>query len=265
MNAIALDNNGDVVDPFDGCADIRQGIDRAVGSARDRFKEDALRIMRAIRFRAVFDFEIDMETYKAIMELYPLLDYVSKERINTEWVKIANTSHFFGTMIDFKEVFQHILGISDWNYCPYLEGEDLITKLSGFFNDIKDAQKVLYDLKFDGDTRRKVIELVGDKDKELTADRINIRRWLSVRDVEQVQRLAILKQMDITSIISDVAHSDCYTIKDLALNGYDVGALGYKDKEIGIILNKLLDAVILDKVTNTKEELINYIEKELSL
>ncbi len=93
MNAIALSQDGTLVDPFGGEADIRRGIIRAVGDARVRFEEDALRILRALRFAAVLGFTIEEETASALEEKAPLLARISRERIGEETVRLLSGEH----------------------------------------------------------------------------------------------------------------------------------------------------------------------------
>ncbi|HWQ78455.1 MAG TPA: hypothetical protein VN381_06550 [Anaerovoracaceae bacterium] len=87
MNAIAVSPARGVVDPFDGSEDIRRKLIRGIGDPRLRFEEDALRILRAVRFAAQLDFEIDAETLRAMKERAELLEHISTERIREEFTK----------------------------------------------------------------------------------------------------------------------------------------------------------------------------------
>ena len=88
INAMAYNDKDGLVDEFDGIGDLQRGVIRCVGRARERFGEDALRIMRAVRFSAQLGFSIDKETLDAISELAPTLDKISKERIQIELNKL---------------------------------------------------------------------------------------------------------------------------------------------------------------------------------
>lgn len=89
VNAIAYDpDTGEVLDPFGGVADLSRGTLRAVGDPKERFEEDALRILRAIRFHVELGFIIEPETEKAIQEVSDKLSKVSHERIRDEFVRI---------------------------------------------------------------------------------------------------------------------------------------------------------------------------------
>ena len=93
INAMAYNDETGIVDLFDGLKDLDRGIIRAVGDPYDRFNEDALRILRALRFAAQLDYEIDEETLKAVRELAPNLKKISAERIRIELQKLLVSSH----------------------------------------------------------------------------------------------------------------------------------------------------------------------------
>ncbi|MFA6354114.1 MAG: HD domain-containing protein [Candidatus Paceibacterota bacterium] len=92
VNALALDVvkgiAGEIIDPYGGQKDIKEKIIRTVGNAEERFDEDALRLMRAVRFAGELNFEIELNTRRAIEKLAGLLEVIAKERIRDEFVKI---------------------------------------------------------------------------------------------------------------------------------------------------------------------------------
>lgn len=93
INAMAYNDRSGLVDVFGGIADLENKIIRCVGNPGERFREDALRILRAVRFSAQLGFSIDVDTEHAIMELSPNLARISAERIQTEFVKILTSSN----------------------------------------------------------------------------------------------------------------------------------------------------------------------------
>lgn len=104
MNAIAMDVNDKLYDPFNGKMDIDNKIIRAVGNADDRFNEDSLRILRAIRFSSILGFEIDKETRSAIMRNYHLLENISKERIFVELKKMLVGKNIGNLLREYYEI-----------------------------------------------------------------------------------------------------------------------------------------------------------------
>ena len=93
INAMAYNETTGLVDAFDGIGDLRRGIIRCVGNARERFGEDALRMLRAVRFAAQLGFTIEAETRTAIEELAGNLKKVSAERIQVELTKLLVSAH----------------------------------------------------------------------------------------------------------------------------------------------------------------------------
>ncbi|MCZ1267930.1 CCA tRNA nucleotidyltransferase, partial [Paenibacillus tundrae] len=93
MNALAMDRDGNIVDPFGGQSDIQDGRVRCVGSAAERFGEDALRMLRCVRFASVFDFKIAYNTWKGLVRQKDLLQHIAMERVRTEMVKMMAGPH----------------------------------------------------------------------------------------------------------------------------------------------------------------------------
>ncbi|AWF95454.1 CCA tRNA nucleotidyltransferase [Weissella cibaria] len=88
VNAFALTKDGEIIDMFDGLSDMENHVLRAVGEAEERFHEDALRMMRAVRFAAQLDFKIEAATLQAIKDNAPLLANIAIERTNVEFTKL---------------------------------------------------------------------------------------------------------------------------------------------------------------------------------
>ena len=95
MNAIAMDIKGNLIDPFGGLLDIDKRIIRAVGKPEERFQEDALRMMRAVRFAAQLDFEIEGNTLLSIRQNAQLLTNIAIERIQVEFEKLLTGEWYF--------------------------------------------------------------------------------------------------------------------------------------------------------------------------
>jgi tRNA nucleotidyltransferase (CCA-adding enzyme) len=91
VNAMGMDMKGEVIDPFDGKRDLKDKTIRTVGAPEERFSEDALRLMRAVRFSVELDFEIETSTRRAIVKLAGGLEAIAKERVRDELSKILMT------------------------------------------------------------------------------------------------------------------------------------------------------------------------------
>ena len=93
INAMAYNDDSGLVDAFDGAKDLRDGVIRCVGNAHDRFEEDALRMLRAVRFAAQLGFSIEEKTRGAVRDLAGTIAKVSAERIQMELVKLLTSDH----------------------------------------------------------------------------------------------------------------------------------------------------------------------------
>jgi len=91
VNAMAMDLGGVIVDPYDGENDLKSRVIRTVGKPEERFSEDALRLMRAVRFSVELDFEMQLDTRRAVEKLAGELEMIAKERVREELVKIIMT------------------------------------------------------------------------------------------------------------------------------------------------------------------------------
>ncbi|MEH7117895.1 CCA tRNA nucleotidyltransferase [Neobacillus vireti] len=115
MNAIAMDRNGKLIDPFDGQSAIRKKVIQTVGSAQERFQEDALRIMRAVRFVSQLSFTVDDETLQAVIKLVPLLKNIAVERIRSEFEKLLvgeNGNNAIRLLLD-TYLFEYLPGLKE--------------------------------------------------------------------------------------------------------------------------------------------------------
>ena len=105
MNAVAMDLQGNLCDPFGGADDIKAGLIRCVGEPGHRFQEDGLRVMRALRFAAVFAYEIEEQTAEAVHENRAILDRVAAERINVELCKLLVGQNAGEVLRQYPDVF----------------------------------------------------------------------------------------------------------------------------------------------------------------
>ena len=155
INAMAYNPKTGLIDPFNGMDDIRHKKIKCVGSAKERFREDALRILRAIRLASQLEFTIVPGTDWEIHQQYKNLENISIERINSEFCKIAQSEEFCIQLILYSEVFslfipelKDMIGFQQNNphhaYDVYehtfqaiehCKSDDLIVRLAVFFHD----------------------------------------------------------------------------------------------------------------------------------
>ena len=176
INAMAYSNESGIVDEFGGADDLKKKMIRCVGSPEERFTEDALRILRAIRFSAQLDFEIETATFEAIKTIAPNMEKVSKERIQAELTKLLVSDHPDRIRFVFErgigpyisERFAKVekdrkrRGEEGWFCSSELPDSKKYMRWACFlrFSGEAGAEKVLRDLKMDNDTISRVRTLV---------------------------------------------------------------------------------------------------------
>ena len=314
VNAMAYSPTRGYADPFGGQKDLQAGILRAVGDPRLRFQEDALRILRGIRFAARYGFALDSETETAMAELAPLMDSLAKERVFDELSKLlprldaVQLNRFAPILAQVIPALKPMIGFDQKS--PH-HAYDLIThvgkvvekmpgdpalrwaallhdvgKVPTFTQDAtgrghfyghaqvsaRMADDILKDLKAPNALRQEVVTLIeqhmtkGDADKRLLRRRLNKLGW------ETLDKLLTLQEADMASkgtpwdleifprIRSTLAElqeeNACFTLKDLAVNGRDLMALGITGKALGQTLQFLLEQVMDETLPNEKKALL---------
>lgn len=275
INAIAYNEKAGIVDDFSGISDLENKIVRAVGDPLSRFKEDALRMMRAIRFSAQLSFEIDKKTYDAIIELAENLSHVSKERIAVELIKVLLSDNpekvylFFDTKLskyiteDFDKVNKEKLFRCDKKH---------IALFSLLFSNEDIAKKILLDLKLDMDTINKVSKLIEEKNKvqqsnikinEYFLDQKTLKSLIFNLGFELAKEflgvLAFKYNVNFNDIIEKI---NCYEknatpifLKDLAVNGDWFKDFGYSGPDIGYAMNFVLSKIWENEKLNNREDI----------
>lgn len=329
INAMAYNDEVRLVDVFGGMKDLNRHLIRCVGNPKERFSEDALRILRAVRFSAQLNFPIEPETADAIRELAPTLENISAERIQAELVKLLVSAH----PEQIRDAYE--LGITkvvlpEWDA---MEGvaqntphhkfdvaehtihalksvkRDKILRLTMLFHDMgkpamkttdengrdhfkghalvseEIARSVLRRLKFDNETVKKVTRLVCYHDYRIEATPQNVRRamnrigvdlfpyYLAVRMADVKAQSPYHRRAKIENIIAmreiyqeTLVQEHCVTLRDLAVSGKDLMEIGMRPgRELGSMLNELLEWVIDDPDCNKKEILCEYVKEKLGL
>ena len=272
MNAIAYSPEEGIIDPFGGEEDIRRGIICAVGDPRKRFSEDALRILRGIRFSSVLGFFLEYETYLAATELAPQLLSVSSERIYTEWHKLIGGADAYRVLEENESIIRVFLPELENMRLPsfelFREGGALPRTLSLFHLTLGDGAPAAYkramtrlrtdartrDLgtlaltcigKFDTGTPTGINLMMADFGIEATSLTIEAERILGIRDGSAIEALDRL-----------IAARAPYRTEDIDINGNDLIALGYRGSAIGKQMRGLLLAVIRGELKNDRAALL---------
>lgn len=284
INALAYNKNG-IIDLFGGINDINNKIIRCVGNPDERFNEDGLRILRALRFASVLNFNIEKQTSDSIHKTKYLLNNISLERINIEFNKLILGSDFQRLVIEYRNVIEVFIpelskfNQEELNYRlnSMKHVESLVLRLSLLLYKIEEVENILIRLKYDNFTVKSVKLLTSCIDERIYPDPVNIKKWLNKIEYENLDNLLKVKKALFESQHEDLSkaqrimnevieENQCYSLKTLAVDGQDLIDLGIeKGKNIGIILNKLLNKVIEGKLENKKDMLISYINKNFKI
>ena len=319
MNAIATDLDGNLRDPFGGAMDIKAGLIRCVGEPDQRFQEDGLRVMRALRFAAVFGYEIEAQTARAVHENRAMLDRVAAERINVELRKLMVGQSVGNILRQYPDVFCQfwpqlgpLVGLEQHNpwhcwggwehtiHAVEAAPADVTLRLAMLLHDIgkpackstdeqginhfyghpavsaKLADEMLRALKFNNKTRERVVLLVERHDVQIPPKGQVIRRWLNRLGPEAFSQLLEVKRADnmgqapekVRSRLAELdvinskaeqilAEGQCFTLKDLTVNGRDVIAAGIEPgTKVGQVLSELLEQVLSRNVPNERSALL---------
>ena len=318
-NAIAFSPKFGIVDPFGGRRDIENKLLRCVGTPEERFKEDSLRILRALRFASVLGFDIDEKTEKAMYNCKELISIVSPERIYSEITKLLCgkdagriLSHYSDILAVALPEIKAMKGFDQHNFHHIYDVLNHTAKvidsvypavhlrLAALFHDCgkpdcfsldekgvghfyshasisaHKANEALLRLRCDNATREKVVKLVKIHDSPIEPDSKTVKKKLQKYgegiffDLIKLQRADnmglspdYLFRQDTYNRLEEIARqiieeNQCFSLKDLAVNGTDMIELGLKGKDIGNALDFLLKAVMEEKCQNDKESLIKY-------
>lgn len=257
VNAMALSPDGEVIDLYGGRQDLARGIIRAVGEPKKRFGEDALRILRALRFASRLGFQIEERTSAALFECRGLLSLISRERIAVEITGIVMGRDAQRITGEYAKVLA-AAGITPSVVENDLPADDVI-RLAALC--AADGAGV-HTLKLSNAKRDAVLALIEDKERPLPRDRVQARRLLHDRGEEGARRLCAMRNdaAALCAVEEAVRSGVPYKIHALAVNGSHLQQLGYKGEEIGKKLGAALDAVMEERIENRKDAILEYLK-----
>lgn len=331
INALAYHPQRGLLDPFNGYQDLQAKLIRCVGDPQLRFTEDALRILRAVRFAATLDFKLESATATALKACLPKLKQLAAERINVEFNQMLCGPYAATVLNHYRKVIAEFIPetiptfkfeqhnpyhcYNVWEHILHSLGEsppELIIRLALFFHDIGKplcyqeneagigrspghaqisanlARQVMTRLRYDHQTIDTVSELVFHHASDIIANSKSIKRWLNRLGEVQFNRLLTIRKADIKSQTPQyaaerlekvalaeniakeiIAQQQCFQLKDLAVNGGDLIALGIpQGEQIGTILKQLLELVLNEQINNEKDQLLTaaeHLNKKLGL
>ena len=322
-DSLKSNGGGRFVDPFGGIVDIEEKRIKCVGNPGDRFSEDALRIMRALRFSSQLGFEIEKGTAEALIEEKAALDRISRERIQKELEGILCGDNVEEVLREYSEIIACVIpeivpmiGLDQCNpYHIYDVWEHSIRVVSGvpakpelrlaaLFHDIgkpssftkgKDgvghfyghpevsyemAERIMRRLRFDNETRNKVLPLVRWHDLRPEPTDKSVRKalvrvgpelfdgWIAIKRADNwAQSPVVAERQALIDEVEKIGHrlmesEGVISAKTLAISGKDLMELGISEgPEIGRTLDWLLKEVLEERMPNEKEALLNFLTK----
>ena len=279
INALALDENGQVIDLFQGLDDLENQILRAVGTAAERFNEDALRIMRGFRFQAALDFDLEQDTFVAMKDCAPLLEKISVERIFIEFDKLLLAPFW-------RKGLEALLTSGAIEFLPDLKGsraklERLFDLASDFrFSaseqawsalllslDVQNIKGFLKKWKTSREFAKKVEDLV--EIAAIRSERDLTKRDCYDYDIDLLQQAEELRQaqglvVDFSAIQNLDASLTIHNKQEMVVNGGTLmQVFGFEPgPKLGQILKELEYAIVDGHLPNNLEAIYAYIEEK---
>lgn len=270
VNAMAANRAGEITDLCGGMEDLEKRLIRCVGQPQKRFDEDALRIIRALRFAATLGFEIEEETAAAIIQKKDLLNNIAVERITAEFSKLLmgncgkilfNFGSVFDVFMPGVEITEKIAFQVESAPC---ELEIRLAVLLQNLNSGAVAQ-LLKNMRFSNGIIKSVQELAEYKDVLFVAEKPCVKRVMNKIGVEGAKRLALFREAiglsqsdELIKMIEKIEGAqECYTLSRLAVRGCDLSEIGLADRQIGKALHALLECVMSNEVVNEKTALLS--------
>ncbi len=314
VNAMAWSPTRGLADPFGGQQDLQNHVLRAVGDADARFTEDALRILRGVRFSVRYQLHPEEKTFQAMLAHAPLLENIARERVFDELCKLLplvtakDLLRFAPILAQVIPELEPTMGFAQHNshhihdvfthICHVTETvpPELSLRWAALFHDIgkpgtfswgedgqghfyghaevsaRMAEEILLRLKAPTALREEVVFLIARHMASKVSDRKQLRRRLSKWGQDRLKKLFALQRADFhskgvaieqpffdetdTLLEELIAQNCCLTLRDLAVNGHDLMALGISGKDIGNSLNMLLAKVLDEELPNEKSALL---------
>ena len=277
VNAMAYHPEIGLVDPFRGQKDLTKKVVRCVGRPMKRFDEDALRILRGLRFSSVLGFSIHPSTKRAIHRIKATLSCVSVERIAVEFTKLLCGVNVQKILSEYADVMAVFLPEIDCANVAKRVSQVIPTplfRLTALMFDATPsfAEKICKNLRFSNKMTEDITELINCRNISLEPSKSNVLHILHRLGPERAEMLVHLRSVaddvdyeGFLSVLLQLQNDDdsCYRLKDLAVSGEDLMAAGVPSgPTVGATLNTLLEAVMNGECSNQKDKLLESVTKK---
>lgn len=269
INAMAKNVDGEIIDPFNGQNDLKNGLIRVVNPIA--FKDDPLRMLRAVQFASRLDFEIESNTMDMIIDNVCRIKEITPERILIEFDKIVKKGNpYLAVKYLIKtKLYYHIFNLDEDNL-PEMIYFDKVNSMGEFiysllrYSDIESPSNYYKDvMKGDTDTHKEIEALEFGYDFTDYAENNNALFRSVVSKMYLISKKSILSNILPEKLI--LAAQDLIDggypkeVKELNINGEDLMNMGYVNEEIGKMQRKLLYKVYEDELINDRQKLLDYI------
>lgn len=266
VNAMAWHPKRGLCDPFGGAADLKAGIIRAVGEPTRRFDEDALRILRALRFAVRLGFSIEEQTAQAMNAAAPTLEHIARERITEELRGILGSVGCQAVWNDYMPIWRQVLpGVKEIAGAALGTPLDFVLRL--VLIGYRSGADVTERLCLTRIERKAIARLTAALDEPIPTDVIGVRRLVAAHGAEDADALlrlwhALGRDVEQAGawLCECTERGDCMSIEQLAVSGADVEA---PPAQIGAILRTVLDAVVSEQIPNERDALICFIKRDI--
>ncbi len=269
INAMAMDINENIIDVFDGERDLKNKIIQTVNEPEKRFNEDALRIMRCLRFASLEGFKIEKSTLKYANLLSPNLKHIAYERIYTELKKMLSLPNAHNIIKETEPVFINVfptLKTENWKtLCQNIKKSncDWILALAILLMNSQTKEE-LDRLKAESKTKKLILTLRELLNQDIKNNQVFLQKMMCEYSKEQI--LFLCRYLTVTTGVdynknAKIASKGITSINELDITGETLKNLGYKSYKIKHALNLLLNAVIENKVENNENALKEYLKK----
>ncbi len=276
VNAMAYHPRMGLIDLYQGQEDLKNKRIRCVGDPRVRFQEDALRVLRGLRFASVLGFAVEPETSSAMHDSVDLLACLAQERIYSELTKLLCGTNAKVIVECYQSVLRYVLpDIAEVNAttCHALSCVQQVPALryAVLYRDHQNAAEIMTKLKAPKIVRQQVALLTQQSRRDLPKTLAETRQWVSDIGAENVKNTLILKKAfgeetyAVQAYFRQIEQKNlCCQIQQLAISGDDLIRLGYKKgRSIGNMLKQLLDEVIHERLENKTDVLIEHAKTKI--
>ena len=276
INALCWNEQAGLIDYVGGEEDLENRLIRCVGEADVRFNEDALRILRALRFSSVLDFDIEKDTARSVHDNCENLSKIAVERILMEMKKLLCGARAESILLEYRDVMEVVMPelhrLSADDYMLSVRRMSLVSpvpelRLAALLCDlpIEAANVCVTRLKTSKVSRKFIESIIAHGRESMPSDRAGMRRLAGQCGTELMLGLAEVRSAHITALCHMVIQQgDCVSLKQLAVKGDDLFRLGVTRRMIGDTLENLLERVIADELPNEKEALMEAVRTELN-